>query len=934
MKRVKKSGIVNILAILSSIILISLFSISIVAAVNDTSTPDTDITHIKELGESEWQECVNDNTYVTYTDIVIKGVSTDAEHGNSKLKSLQYLRDKWNWVWHDATALNPPIDSVTESWETEAQLKLPTFTEGWHRVCGRATDGINQENAIGTSVDNVPDDDCCTFCIDTQEPEKVQNVHLSNPSECVSNWVNEAPEFSWTAEDEGCADIDYYEVKVYYSDDELYYSTTTEENSITIKEPEVGENYYIKVRAVDKAGNLGEWSKESEDVYYDNIAPEMEFIGPSEEEWLAGDFQISETESDNIELWKCFYKIENDGVVDWTETECNANLTIDVSEHCPIDGIDSCVVWKKAVDKACNENSGAKRFDLENNPPYTEKIVGEPKYPGPNILWPLVSWFIKPETTITLVCHDDGIGCNKTYYKMNGGNWSEYNYEPISLGEEDGVYYFEYYSVDKWGREEQVKNETDKIDTQAPTTNKIYGEPYIIGQRVIQDVNVMLKYISPKTNITLIAADSEVGVDKTYYQILIPDVKGKYTEWYGIKKERWYENEEECLIENCPLIEGEEYCGGEPTKEACSNYNKEQCLAIEGCNWTEERNDSLQTAAYEEPGICRGAPLSCEAVADNWPTEPKEKCEETLGCEWVVEEDEYERCENCTPTHWNIKWDYMESELCSLNEEWCLYKEPVNIPQECDHKICYFSVDYLKNKEEPKCQVFSVDTIPPEISVLNPNWWESKIKRCVQSIVVRARDSKSGVKRVWAELYDNNETLVRSAEMPLTVYGTYEALMDKQLPAGEYILKIKAEDNVGNIGETEIEERLKEGIFVEYVEDPICKINPEVGGNCNFIFHVCMRNSDSIKMWMDKLGQVVTPAMMNATISKGENSAYVALLDKGIETESLKLSEETINGRTSFNLALNIPSNVSSMIGAGAHKLDYLIRAYSQELPD
>ena len=117
-------------------------------------------------------------------------------------------------------------------------------------------------------------------------------------------------------------------------------------------------------------------------------------------------------------------------------------------------------------------------------------------------------------------------------------------------------------------------------------------------------------------------------------------------------------------------------------------------------------------------------------------------------------------------------------------------------------------------------------------------------------------------------------------------------------------------------------------MFVEYISPASCSIEPAEGGKCEFTFYVCIRGSDSIKFWLDKLGGIITPGMMNASILKEGDSKYVGLLDNGIDAGLLSLSDETINGRESFNLRLNVPANVASQIGTGTHKLDYLIKSF------
>jgi len=785
-------------------------------------------------------------------------INGEAEAGAERtIENVQYNRTSphqyYTHSWENAIP-DGEFDERVEKWKSDKDDSW--YVEGWHTICCEATDNHKITGDVN----------CERICIDKRAPSKVIGITHTNPSECVSNYISESPEFSWDeATYTGCAGIDYYEIEVYYSNGSLYYEITTDGTTITIDHPRNGEDYYIKVRAIDKAGNIGPWSDKSTDVYYDTKNPTVEITSPDADTWITGDFNVSEVDTDNLGLWKCYYRIWNDDdfTMDWTEITCNSDVLVDVSEYCPEDGRNNCRVYKKAVDNACNEEETHKQFDTDNLPPETTKTVSNPKIAGPNLLYPLVEWFILPETTISFDCSDAASGCNATYYRINVGNWTKY-IGPFSIGEEDGVYTLEYYSVDNVGLEEEITLEIDKIDIIEPETSMII-EPPFDALRLIQGVYMLMDFISGDTPIALPAEDSEVGLNETWWTLLIPNETGNHYEAYidGQFYEEWEEEYQECKY-----------------------------------------GDDLEV------------------------------------------DDERDWMEECNVTRWQPKSWYMD-EFCDTeldvgldNMYWCLYEEPITIKQECDHKLCYRSIDHLRNTEETECKVLSVDVDAPSIEILNPSEDERDIQKCVQSIVAVVEDSKSGIKNVWAELYksvpykvlDVELELIKEVELELADYGTndtiYEALMNKELEAGNYVLIVKAEDNVGNIGEVEISETLLEGIFVEYIADPICSIDPEVGGACNFEYHVCVRNATSIKMWMDKLGGIVTPAMMDAEISKGGNSAYVALWDEGLEAELLVLGEEPINGRTSFNLALNIPSDVASMIGVGSHKLDYLIETY------
>ena len=96
-----------------------------------------------------------------------------------------------------------------------------------------------------------------------------------------------------------------------------------------------------------------------------------------------------------------------------------------------------------------------------------------------------------------------------------------------------------------------------------------------------------------------------------------------------------------------------------------------------------------------------------------------------------------------------------------------------------------------------------------------------------------------------------------------------------------------------------------------------------------------MRGGNQVQFWMDKLGDVLTPDMLNAMISNNGDQAFVGLgngtwfSDAGI----LLLGEDCmdINGRAEFGLHLEFDSEDVIQIGEGNHDLEYWIES---SLPD
>ena len=241
----------------------------------------------------------------------------------------------------------------------------------------------------------------------------------------------------------------------------------------------------------------------------------------------------------------------------------------------------------------------------------------------------------------------------------------------------------------------------------------------------------------------------------------------------------------------------------------------------------------------------------------------------------------------------------------------------------------------------------------------NPTQSEaSDVNKCVQSIVVSISDAKSGINdsSVVAELKNSSGIVVKTVQLKKQQYGntfTYEGLMEKDLPAGEYTLIITAKDNLGNENSASVNEHLPEVVNVEYISPSTCLVDPVNGGSCDFTFNLCMRGGNTIEFWMDKLGNIVTPAMLNATTSDPQDMDWTFVgmkhiigTDEGscvgpdvewvngacwFKTDAGDLSLEDmcidINGRAQFNLHLNLTSEAVQAIGEGVQDLNYWIKS-------
>ncbi len=235
------------------------------------------------------------------------------------------------------------------------------------------------------------------------------------------------------------------------------------------------------------------------------------------------------------------------------------------------------------------------------------------------------------------------------------------------------------------------------------------------------------------------------------------------------------------------------------------------------------------------------------------------------------------------------------------------------------HKICFKSVDNVWNWEPQQCQVFFVDATPPVIDPLKlPD------HQCQKSITARISDHESGVKRAWVEwIKEDGEASVLTREMtffPET--GVWDATFLANdlgmLMAGNYTVRIKAEDGAGNMAMADLTDLLMRAVCVLSIMPKQCNLDSSTGGNCMFNFNVIVRGGNAVQMGMDNLF-ALSPQNLSAMISNDLGTKAVGndmLWNGGI----LQVNN-TGGNRGSFKLSLDIPSTVT-----GEETLDYFLR--------
>ena len=120
-------------------------------------------------------------------------------------------------------------------------------------------------------------------------------------------------------------------------------------------------------------------------------------------------------------------------------------------------------------------------------------------------------WYIG-NVTVKLQASDSLSGVDSTYYKLDNGSWIKYSSQFVISSE--GIHSLEYYSKDKAGNNESVKNVTIKIDKTAPYVNITMpqqGKLYIFGRAILP---LFKTVIIGKIDVNIQASDNVSGISK------------------------------------------------------------------------------------------------------------------------------------------------------------------------------------------------------------------------------------------------------------------------------------------------------------------------------------------------------------------------------------------------------------------------------------
>jgi hypothetical protein len=228
--------------------------------------------------------------------------------------------------------------------------------------------------------------------------------------------------------------------------------------------------------------------------------------------WYVSDVSIELTAFDTIsEIDATYYSFDE---ITWHQYSSYISITDE--------GLNS--VFFYSVDVAQNvEETNQIDIYIDISFPETDHSVGAP----------IVDYFVTSDSEVSLTYSDLISGIASTFYRINGGAWTEYS-NAFVLSDPDGTYLIEYYSVDMAGIIEPEESFELFLDNSAPVSSKTVSSP------------VADNFVTSATLFTLTSTDDSVGVLTIYYRFngevwqeyiapfVITGLDGIYTiEFYG-----------------------------------------------------------------------------------------------------------------------------------------------------------------------------------------------------------------------------------------------------------------------------------------------------------------------------------------------------------------------------------------------------------------
>jgi len=612
-----------------------------------------------------------------------------------------------------------------------------------------------------------------------------------------------APFFDW-ADSYDDFGIDYYTLQIatdeYFEEIVLNIASEISEYQLTWNERLDPDDYYWKVRAVDNSGNIGNWVETWTFTLIEDIDPPVVTVMyPNGGEIVYDEITIQWNAEDAIDP-------DLDGTI-VIEYSANNGATwyeiasgLDNTGTCPwdttiVDDGTQYLIQISATDDAMingNDTSDA-TFIIDSTAPYTiHELSGT---------MGSQDWYVS-DVEISLTAIDNASGVDKTWYKVNDGNWEGYT-ETIVVSD-DGEHTIYYYSVDYAEHGESEKSVSFKIDQTKPTTT------YVLVPHDPDGSNGW--YVSCVT-IVLFSTDEQSGVDAIWYRIdtgfwtlyTVPFRfcnDGQHTiEYYSFDKAGNKEdtNSIDVKIDKIPPVTKHEF-DGVIGKEDWFVSNVTVTLsasdATSGVNYTKYMLDNGTWMNYTEPF---NVTEDGDYTLYYYSVDLAGNTEKTNEADFKIEHDvlppltthEFEGVPGDNDWYKSIvvitlsavdDSSGVDYTMYNLDDtEWQKYMGLILVTEDGYHNITYYSVDKVGNKEGDKEPFdFKIDHTDPTINLT----WDGEDSKLVADV----DDETSGIAKV--EFYVNDDLVGTVTTAPYE----WEVTRPKKGDMGQAIVF----DNAGN----------------------------------------------------------------------------------------------------------------------------------------
>ncbi len=528
---------------------------------------------------------------------------------------------------------------------------------------------------------------------------------------------------------------------------------------------------------------------------------------------------------------------------------------------------------------------------------------------------------------------------NYTSFRINKNSWinvsgnftlSEFDFN------EDGDYEIEFYSVDNAGNKEENKFAYVEIDTTAPALeiispeNKVYNNATQLVN-LSSDGNVWynwdgtnVSYSNPEeivftegnrllhvwandsagnvnyTSVTFIVDTTLPVLSITYpnnetYNVDVSELNYTFTE---VNQDKcWYSTN--LGITNSSAV-------------SCDNFTNVE--SVEGLNsWTIYMNDTAGWVGSDTIYFTKDT-INPLIQFESETTESGNYSQNYIEANVSVSDD---------GTGINETITYLYNETTILNSTLL-----VSNFTELEDGIYYLNATTYDNAGNPnstETRTILLDTTAPELNIQNPG----NITTMGFTFRANVSDNLSGVKEVIVEVINSSGEIVKIGNMTEEAENKYYRWFSiNELPFGEYTIRVNSTDYAGNKESKEENFWLDYSIIKDKIEGIKTTITTQDGGEVIIQYTITARGSNYLRFAMDDIGESLSPAVLNATISRNEESANVR--NSLSDSESLiigEIGEDPIT--TSFNLTLQFTPEYAKSIGEGTHTINYQIQLWS-----